>query len=70
MPIRNHRSHTREMKSRQLEASLRKLQEEDNNDMNPIWNYQSKLRMSTMNNQVAIKKKDGTECQRMEETLE
>ena len=51
---------------RQLEDSLQELQEAaDNNDMQPIWKYQSRLRMNTMNNQASIKKKDGEECQGM-----
>ena len=55
---------------RQLGNSLQKLQEAaDNNNMQPIWMYQSKIRMNTMNNQAIIKKKDGTDCQGMEEML-
>ena len=38
--------------------------------MQPIWQYQSKLRMNSTNNHISIKKKDGTECQGMGETLE
>ena len=51
-------------KTRQSEASLRKLQEEsDDNDMLPIFDLQNKLRMNKTANRVAIKKQDGTECQ-------
>ena len=45
-------------KNRQLEASLQKLQEAaNNNDMQPIWKYQSNIRMNTMQSQEIIKKK-------------
>jgi len=55
---------------RQLENALQKLQEAaDNNDMQPIWKYQSRIRMSNANNQAIIKKKDGTDCQGMGEML-
>ena len=58
-------------KNRQLEASLQKLQESaNNNDMQPIWKYQSNIRMNTMHIQAIIKKKDGKECQGMREMLE
>ena len=41
-------------KMRQLESPIQELQEAaENNDMQPIWKYQSRLRM---NNQAAIKK--------------
>ena len=56
-------------KTRQLEASLRNLQEADNNDMQPSWDFQNKLRMNKTANHVAIKKQDGTECQGLGETL-
>ena len=57
-------------KTRQLESSLKKLQEAaDNNDAQPIWDLQNKLRMGKTANHVEIKKQDGTECQGMEETL-
>ena len=55
---------------RQLEATSQKLQEAaGNNDMHPIWKYQSRLRMTSTNNHIAIKKKDGTERQGLGETL-
>ena len=45
-------------RSRQLEATLRKLQEAANNsDMQPIWKYQRNIRMKTTNNQAIIKEK-------------
>merc|ERR1712105_519867 len=57
-------------RTRQLENSLRKLQEAaDNNDMGPIWQYQRKIRMTNTNNQAIIKKEDGTDCQGIEETI-
>ena len=57
-------------KTRQLEVTLQKLQDAaGNNDTQPIWQYQSKLRMNSTNNHIAIKK-DATECQGMGETLE
>ena len=55
---------------RQMGNALQKLQEAaDNNDMQPIWKYQSRIRMNNTNNQAIIKKKDGTDCQGTEETL-
>ena len=49
---------------------MQKLQEAaDNNDMQPIWKYQSRIRMNNTNNQAIIKKTDGAECQGMEEML-
>ena len=57
-------------RTRQLENSLKKLQEAaDNNDMRPIWQYRRKIRMTNTNSQAIIKKKDGTDCQRIEETI-
>ena len=54
-------------KTRQLEASLKKLQEAaDNNDMKPIWQFQSKLRMATTTNRVAIKNKMGPNAKEWE----
>ena len=54
---------------RQLETALKKLQDAaDSNDMRPIWQYQKKIRMTNMNNQAIIKKKDGSDCQGIEET--
>ena len=46
--------------TRQLEAALKKLQEAaDNNDMQPIWGFQNKLRMGKTANHVAIKNRTG-----------
>ena len=57
-------------KTRQQENSLKKLQEAaDNNDMKPIWQYQRKVRIINTNSQATIKKKDGTDCQGIEETI-
>ena len=57
-------------RTRQLENSLKKLQEAaDNNDMKPIWQYQRKVRIINTNSQATIKKKDGTDCQGIEETI-
>ena len=57
-------------RTRQLESSLKKLQDAaDNNDMKPIWQYQRKVRTINTNSQATIKKKDGTDCQGMEETI-
>ena len=45
-------------KTRQLEATLKNLQEAaDNNDMHPIWEFQIRLRMNKTANHVAIKNK-------------
>ena len=42
-------------RTRQLEATLQKLQEAaGNNAMQPIWKYQSRLRMNSTNNHIAI----------------
>ena len=57
-------------KTRQLEASLKKLQDAaGNNDTQSIWGFQSKLRMNKTASHVAIKKQDGAECQGLDETL-
>ena len=37
--------------------------------MKPIWQYQRKVRTINTNSQATIKKKDGTDCQGMEETI-
>ena len=56
--------------TRRLEASLKKLQHAaGNNDVRPIWEFQSNLRMNKTENHVAIKKKDGAECQGIGGTL-
>ena len=53
-----------------LEASLKKLQQAaDNDDMQPIWEFQNKLRTNKAANHVAIKKQDGSECQWLDGTL-
>ena len=58
MPKWSNIAHPREMENRQLEASLQKLQgAADNDDMQPIWTYQSNIRMNTMHSQAIIKKK-------------
>ena len=45
-------------KTRQLENSLKKLQEAaGNNDMKPIWQYQRKIRIINTNSQATIRKK-------------
>ena len=67
MAIRTKRSRTGTIthtlgkwKTRQLEASLKKLQEAaGNNDMRPIWDLLNKLRMGKTSNDVAIKNKTG-----------
>ena len=58
------------MENRQLEASLQKLQEAaNNNDMRPIWKYQSNIRMNTMRTQSSIEKKDGKDANEWEKCL-
>ena len=48
-------------RARQLETSLKKLQEAaGNNDMKPIWQYQRKIRMANTNIQAIIKKMEPT----------
>ena len=37
--------------------------------MKPIWQYQRKVRIINTNSQATIKKKDGTDCQGIEETI-
>ena len=61
-------THTKgKWETRQLEESLKNLQEAaDSNDIQPIWDFQNKLRMGKTSNRVAIKKQDGAECQGME----
>ena len=57
-------------KARKLGASLKKSQQAaGENDMHPIWEFQSKLRMSKTADLVSIKTQDGTECRRQEESL-
>ena len=57
-------------KTRQLEEPLKKLQQAaDNNDMQPIWEFQSKLRTNKIASRASIKQQDGTERQGLDETL-
>ena len=57
-------------KTRKLEEALKKLQQAaDNNDMRPLWKFESNLRMNKTANRVAIKKKGGSECHGLNETL-
>ena len=62
---------TRKMENKTIrKLTQKKLQDAaDNNDMKPIWQYQRKVRTINTNSQATIKKKDGTDCQGIEETI-
>ena len=48
--------------TKKLEGALKNLQQAaDNNDAQPIWKFQRKLRMGETENRVGIKKQEGSE---------
>ena len=70
---RNHKQHTGKWQTRKIDEEeeeagrVQKAEAQDN--MQPIWDHQSKLRTTTSKRNIAISKKDGKECQCVSETM-